>query len=232
MTAASLTSGSCLLFKATKPDKYSHGLGRFFPQRHRFMTHEGVATGLSLKRVKAEMEITMNYRNFTLSLLATTLLLPVVAYPTVANAQSSESLQVNKLQVNGIQNSPASLTVTNQPGPTQSPYVTISGDDNGNARNMAEQLLIQGASDPRYQLFLGYVTRPLNSNFDGFSTIQSTRNGVANTPLMLNPNGGGVYVGTNNYAGYGIPFVVGLGLGPALADEWLTYSSRRFKTDI
>jgi hypothetical protein len=52
------------------------------------------------------------------------------------------------------------------------------------------QLLIQGKTNPAYQLWLGYNT---SSNY---GWIQATDSGVANEPLILNPNNGNVGIGT------------------------------------
>jgi hypothetical protein len=52
---------------------------------------------------------------------------------------------------------------------------------------------------------------------------------VQNTPLYLNPGGGHVGVGLPNC---NCPFAVQLGFGAAYADAWMTYSSRRWKTNI
>lgn len=172
-------------------------------------------------------------RNFYLVLLAASILSPAALNPTVAFGQSSQSLAVNKLQVEGSTSSQGNISVAEPGGVVASPYVTISGDENGVSRNAAQQLVIEGASNPAQQLLIGYVTKPNPgyNDFMGYSSLQSTQSDVGNTPLMLNPNGGGVYVGTSSFAG-DIAFVVGRGQGPALADEWMTYSSRRYKKDI
>ncbi len=63
----------------------------------------------------------------------------------------------------------------------------------------------------------------------GYGAIQATFDGVANTPLSLNPNGGGVGIQTTNVTN---SLTIGQGQGAAIADGWATYSSRRFKTNI
>ena len=105
--------------------------------------------------------------------------------------------------------------------------VLIVGDDNGVYRNTPHQLGITGASNPNKQLLIGYLA---DSGGDaGYGAIQATYTGVKNTPLILNPNGGGVGILTTNVTN---PLTIGQGSGWAIADGWATYSSRRFKTDI
>ena len=105
--------------------------------------------------------------------------------------------------------------------------VLIAGDDNGVYRNTPHQLEIVGASNQNKQLLIGYLA---DSGGDaGYGAIQATYAGVENTPLILNPNGGGVGILTTNVTN---PLTIGQGSGWALADGWATYSSRRFKTDI
>jgi Chaperone of endosialidase len=105
--------------------------------------------------------------------------------------------------------------------------VLIVGDDNGVYRNTPHQLQIQGASNSGKQLLIGYLA---DSGGDaGYGAVQATYTGVQNTPLVLNPNGGGVGIQTTNVTN---SLTIGQGQGPAVADGWNTYSSRRFKTDI
>ena len=54
------------------------------------------------------------------------------------------------------------------------------------------QLLIQGKTNWQYELFFGYNT---SSNY---GWIQASENGVANEPLVLNPNNGNVGIGVTN----------------------------------
>ena len=122
------------------------------------------------------------------------------------------------------------LTVAQPAGTIASPELVIQADENGAARTAASQLVIQGASDPGQQLLIGEITTANTTAGGSAGTIQSTWNGVENTPLLLNPNGGNVYIQTQ--PGTGGPLVVGQGAGAAVADGWYTYSSRRFKTNI
>jgi hypothetical protein len=64
----------------------------------------------------------------------------------------------------------------------------------------------------------------------GHGSIQSTYFGVANTPLSLNPVGGGVLIGTSARASNTL--TLGQGQGAAIGDGWPTNSSRRWKTNI
>jgi Chaperone of endosialidase len=103
----------------------------------------------------------------------------------------------------------------------------IVGDDNGVYRNTPHQLEITGASNSNKQLLIGYLA---DSGGDaGYGAIQATYTGVQNTPLVLNPNGGGVGIQTTNVTN---SLTIGQGQGWAVADGWATYSSRRFKTNI
>lgn len=104
--------------------------------------------------------------------------------------------------------------------------MTIAADSTG-TRGVPIQLEIQGVTNPNQQLLIGYATSPGTS---GYGTIQSTNDGVVNTPLLLNPLGGGVTVGTS--APVSNSLTVGQGQGAAVADGWATYSSRRWKTNI
>ncbi|HEX4005661.1 MAG TPA: tail fiber domain-containing protein [Acidobacteriaceae bacterium] len=130
---------------------------------------------------------------------------------------------------NGALTAP-SLLVAQPQGTVASPELVIQADETGQARHAASQLVIQGASYPGQQLLIGEITNANSSSGGTAGTIQSTWNGVENTPLLLNPNGGGVYIQTQ--PGTGGPLVVGQGAGAAVADGWYTYSSRRFKTNI
>ena len=105
--------------------------------------------------------------------------------------------------------------------------VLIAGDDNGVYRNTPHQLEIVGASNQNKQLLIGYLAD--GGGDYGHGAIQATFAGVANTPLSLNPNGGGVGIQTTNVTN---SLTIGQGQGAAIADGWYTYSSRRFKTDI
>ncbi len=105
--------------------------------------------------------------------------------------------------------------------------VVIVGEDNGALRNTPHQLQIQGVTNPNKQLLIGYLA---DSGGDlGYGAIQATVEGTVNTPLLLNPNGGGVGIQTTTVTN---SLTIGQGQGGALADAWYTYSSRRFKTDI
>ncbi len=105
--------------------------------------------------------------------------------------------------------------------------VIVVGDDNGVYRATPHQLEIEGASNSNKQLLIGYLADG-GSDY-GHGAIQATFDGVANTPLSLNPNGGGVGIQTTNVTN---SLTIGQGQGAAIADGWSTYSSRRFKTNI
>jgi len=64
----------------------------------------------------------------------------------------------------------------------------------------AKQIIISGLTDTNKQLIIGYYTTG-----NGYSSIQSVYQTVGYTPLLLNPNGGNVGIGTttirNNGAG-------------------------------
>jgi len=105
--------------------------------------------------------------------------------------------------------------------------VIVEGDDNGVLRTTPAQIQIQGASNSGKQLLIGYLS---DGGLDyGYGAIQATFTDIANTPLLLNPNGGGVGIQTTTVTN---SLTIGQGQGGALADAWYTYSSRRFKTDI
>jgi hypothetical protein len=127
------------------------------------------------------------------------------------------------------------VVTVNQSPATQlsitSPQMVIQADETGTTRNAAEQLSIQGATNPLQQLLIGYVSYA-GSTGGGFGTIQATWNGYRNTPLMLQPNGGCVCIDTGNAEPYNNPLLVGQGKGDVVADGYATYSSRRFKTNI
>jgi hypothetical protein len=118
-------------------------------------------------------------------------------------------------------------------GPQGNPgNVLIVGDDFG-ARSLApEQLVIEGSGVPAKQLLIGYLADD-NPNDAGYGALQATYTNHQDTPLLLNPLGGGVGIGTFQLS---TPnpnsLTVGHGQGPALADGWVTYSSRRWKTNI
>jgi hypothetical protein len=105
--------------------------------------------------------------------------------------------------------------------------VLIVGDDNGQTRATPHQVQIQGHTNPNKQLLIGYLA---DSGSDvGYGALQATDDGTANTPLVLNPNGGGVGIQTTTVTN---SLTIGQGQGPAVADGWNTYSSRRWKTNI
>jgi Chaperone of endosialidase len=130
---------------------------------------------------------------------------------------------------NGQINAPGSLISQPAGLGITTPIMTIQADDTGVSRATGQQLSIQGATNPSQQLLIGYVSDGETSSSGGFGTIQATWDGYYNTPLLLNPNGGGVGIQTTNVTN---SLTIGQGQGPAVADGWNTYSSRRFKTDI
>ncbi len=105
--------------------------------------------------------------------------------------------------------------------------VVVVGDDNGETRATPHQLEIEGASNGNKQLLIGYLSDG-GSDY-GYGAIQATVDGVANTPLSLNPSGGGVGIQTTAVTNI---LTLGQGQGAAIGDGWATYSSRRFKTNI
>jgi hypothetical protein len=108
--------------------------------------------------------------------------------------------------------------------------LTIQADDNGQSRGgVPHQLQIQGASNPNKQLLIGYFADSLSDL--GYGSIQATDSGVQNTWLALNPISGPVVIG-ESVSLHGNPLEVAQGKGPAVADGWATYSSRRWKTNI
>lgn len=107
--------------------------------------------------------------------------------------------------------------------------LTVQADDNGQTRGVPHQLQIQGASNPNKQLLIGYLSD--GSTDVGYGTIQATDSGVQNTWLALNPKGGPVLIG-ETVSPFGNLLQVAQGTGPAVADGWATYSSRRWKTNI
>ncbi len=125
-----------------------------------------------------------------------------------------------------------SFFVASPAGVVTGPVLTIQGDDNAYARNAAQQLVIQGATESTQQLLIGYTTLGEGVLLGGYATIQSTSEGSLNTPIMLQPNGGCVCIATNNTWPYSNPLIVGQGQGNVVADGYTTYSSRRFKTNI
>jgi hypothetical protein len=142
---------------------------------------------------------------------------------------------------NGALNAPSvntpTLTVSQARGNViSSPALVIQADDNGVSRSAAQQLSIQGATDPGQQLLIGYISNPTTNGNGGLATIQATWTDYENTALALQPNGGCVCIrsGLNESLAYAnsFPLAVGQGQGLAVADGWGTYSSRRFKTDI
>lgn len=73
---------------------------------------------------------------------------------------------------------------------------TIDQDMTMNADVTAAQVSIQGATNPSKRMVLGYDT-----NGNGFGFIKAGNQGVTWTPLVLQPNGGNVGIGTTNPSG-------------------------------
>ena len=112
-------------------------------------------------------------------------------------------------------------------GPGAAGNVLVQADDNGSTRGGPHQFVIEGRSNSNKQLLIGYLA---DGGSDlGYGALQATVNGTANTPLVLNPNGGGVGIQTSTVTN---SLTIGQGQGPAVADGWNTYSSRRWKTNI
>jgi hypothetical protein len=108
--------------------------------------------------------------------------------------------------------------------------VLIVGDDNGSFRSGApEQLVIEGSSNSAKQLLIGYLADSTTNA--GYGALQATFTNHQDTPLLLNPLGGGVGIATFQLSGTN-SLTIGQGQGAALADGWATYSSRRWKTNI
>ena len=109
--------------------------------------------------------------------------------------------------------------------------VLIVEDDNGSFRGTPEQLIIEGSSNSNKQLLIGYLADGTTNA--GYGALQATFENQRNTPLLLNPFGGGVGIGTFQLsASNSNSLTIGQGQGAALADGWSTYSSRRWKTNI
>jgi hypothetical protein len=108
---------------------------------------------------------------------------------------------------------------------TSAPLAPLNIQSDVTGPNEGSQFVVQSASYPAERLIIGY----LPASVGGYGSIQATNSGVANTPLFLNPNGGRVGVGLANC---NCPFAIQQGFGPAYADAWMTYSSRRWKTNI
>ncbi len=137
--------------------------------------------------------------------------------------------------INAPQINTPRLNVSAPAGTVTTPTLVVQADENGFARSGAQQLVIQGATIPGQQLLMGYISNANTNSNGGLATIQATWNGVTNTALALQPNGGCVCIrtGVNGALSYANnPLVVGQGTGAAVADGWYTYSSRRFKTEI
>ena len=112
-------------------------------------------------------------------------------------------------------------------GPGAAGNVLLQADDNGSTRGGPHQFIIEGRSNSNKQLLIGYLAD--NGGDLGYGALQATVNGTANTPLVLNPNGGGVGIETTTVTN---SLTIGQGQGPAVADGWNTYSSRRWKINI
>jgi hypothetical protein len=158
-----------------------------------------------------------------------------------ANGSDTPALAETGVSIspNGTINAPQIITprlnASVPAGTVSTPALVVQADDNGFSRTAAQQLVIQGATNPAQQLLVGYISNASTSSSGGLATIQATWSGFTNTPLALQPNGGCVCIRTGlngavSYGGY--PLAVGQGQGWAAADGWGTYSSRRFKTDI
>src|SRR5579859_667515 len=77
---------------------------------------------------------------------------------------------------------------------TPNSKITIAADGNAGAYNGSTQFAIQGVGNPNQMLVIGYDT----TNNKGY--IQPANQGVAYEPLLLNPNGGNVGIGTTTPA--------------------------------
>ena len=108
---------------------------------------------------------------------------------------------------------------------TSAPVAPLTIQSDFTAANQGAQLQVLSVSNPGQHLVIGYAP----GSAGGYGTIQATDTNVQNTPLYLNPGGGPVGVG---FPICNCPFAVQQGFGAAYADAWMTYSSRRWKTNI
>ncbi len=148
----------------------------------------------------------------------------------VAPVIQTEAIETGSFSASAF--SGTSLNLAQSTGVIVSPELTIQADDNGVARTAPLQLVIAGATTPSQQLLIGYKSDASTEETGGYGSIQATWENVANTPLMLQPNGGCVCIRTGNTVPYNSPLIVGQGQGLVVADGYSVYSSRRFKTDI